>query len=300
MPNPSFEDTLANPVWNGILNNDCAVWYSPAPGSADYYNDLNPSCLSCPSNFLQVPRSGYAYAGFFAYDYNSPLNFRECIEIRLTDTLQPGKTYCVSFYLSLEDGANYGCNSIGALFTQNSIGSSANAVNFIPQVFNYSNVLDDSENWLLVNGSFIANGNEQYLTITNFSDDASSDTFLIPGGNQGWLFSYYYIDDVSVIECSDTTPTFYSILEVPNIFSPNADAINDLFEIKAIDIHTYSCKIYDRWGAKLFETTETDRHWDGRTESGVPCSDGTYFYVVEAIGMDGRIFSERGFVTVVR
>lgn len=44
---------------------------------------------------------------------------------------------------------------------------------------------------------------------------------------------------------------------MPNIFTPNNDGINDLFvPVISIGIVSMNTTIYNRWGNKIFETTE--------------------------------------------
>lgn len=68
---------------------------------------------------------------------------------------------------------------------------------------------------------------------------------------------------------------------IPNVFSPNADGINDQFYIPGVcSDEKYSLQIYDRWGILLFSTTLRNNGWDGRTNSGVDANDGVYYFVV--------------------
>lgn len=101
--------------------------------------------------------------------------------------------------------------------------------------------------------------------------------------------------------CVDNCP----IYELPNVFTPNGDGINDLFTplmpyryIKDIDI-----KIYDRWGLLMFETTNPDINWDGRNkDTKIMSSDGTYYYVctVNEIRVEGiKPRSLKGFIQLI-
>lgn len=65
---------------------------------------------------------------------------------------------------------------------------------------------------------------------------------------------------------------------IPNVFTPNADGINDLFQIKGWGILDLEMDIYNRWGERLFHTNMPEHGWDGRTGAGEKAADGTYFY----------------------
>jgi gliding motility-associated-like protein len=100
--------------------------------------------------------------------------------------------------------------------------------------------------------------------------------------------------------CVDNCPVY----ELPNVFTPNNDNINDLFialpyrYIKDIDI-----KIYDRWGLVMFETTDPDVRWDGKNkDSKMQCPDGTYFYLctvneIRVQGITPRVL--KGFIQLI-
>lgn len=95
----------------------------------------------------------------------------------------------------------------------------------------------------------------------------------------------------------DTTAAAY---EIPNVFTPNEDGINDQFSISAVNITALNCTIYDRWGVKMAELKRIQEPWDGRTTSGIPAEQGVYFYHFSATGKDGKEYSEHGFIQLVR
>ncbi len=66
-------------------------------------------------------------------------------------------------------------------------------------------------------------------------------------------------------------------LNIPNVFTPNYDGINDYFEIENLEHYEYGhIIIYNRWGNIVFEHTDYyGNWWDGR---GQP--DGVYYYVL--------------------
>jgi gliding motility-associated-like protein len=84
-------------------------------------------------------------------------------------------------------------------------------------------------------------------------------------------------------------------LTIPNIITPNGDGYNDVFVIENIDkVETSELIIFNRWGKKVFETTNYRNDWDGEN-----VADGVYFYVLRY----KTYFSEEernGSVTVMR
>lgn len=66
---------------------------------------------------------------------------------------------------------------------------------------------------------------------------------------------------------------------IPTSFSPNGDMINDEFVPILVNCENYSLHIYNRWGEKLFETTDPFAKWDG-TYQGKVVQDGHYLYTI--------------------
>lgn len=72
--------------------------------------------------------------------------------------------------------------------------------------------------------------------------------------------------------------------EVPNVFTPNGDGVNDYFMLSGtpdICYDTMKVKIYNRWGQLVFESEEQYFQWDGKNMKGKECTAGTYFVLVE-------------------
>ena len=102
--------------------------------------------------------------------------------------------------------------------------------------------------------------------------------------------------------CSDTS--FQEILVnhinpsdfyIPNIFSPNDDGLNDRFVISPIGgCDDLTLSVFNRWGEKLFETSDIKNTWDGKImNTSVP--DGTYMYILQ-----GKNFEKTGTVTIIK
>lgn len=84
---------------------------------------------------------------------------------------------------------------------------------------------------------------------------------------------------------------------IPNVFTPNGDGINDVWQIRAT--LPYQVWVYDRWGNLVFEGNNS-RLWDGRQKSGTECPEGAYVYKVVARLPNGQSFTRSGTVTLLR
>ncbi len=93
-----------------------------------------------------------------------------------------------------------------------------------------------------------------------------------------------------------------SSIFIPNIFTPNSDGINDVFEVKVRGAAQYELKIFNRWGVKIFESTNPEEPWTGGDDYYVP--DGVYFWTIVAINLNNEPMLDEdhshGTVTVVR
>ena len=93
-----------------------------------------------------------------------------------------------------------------------------------------------------------------------------------------------------------------SKLEVPNIFTPNGDKANDIFKLRATNLLDLYIIIYDRWGNMVYELTSDTGNfaWDGKTQYGKDCAEGTYLYIIKATGKDGQEYDLKGNVSLFR
>jgi hypothetical protein len=173
--------------------------------------------VSAPYNirFYRYPKSGsgmMGFTGFFDESYVSP-QIRTYIQGRLYGHLAVGRSYCVTFYINFMGTDNsinsgYAIDHIGAYLDDGSIdldtGSNCTKPipTIIPQVYT-TTIITDTLHWTKIQGSFIATGNERFITIGNFFDKAHTNVinYNLTGTNN---FSWYLVDDVSVIESTQT------------------------------------------------------------------------------------------------
>ena len=113
----------------------------------------------------------------------------------------------------------------------------------------------------------------------------------------------------NVTAMSDTTCfDIYDCLEYrfPNVFTPNGDGVNDLFTpfLPYHGVVKVDMRIYNRWGKRVFSTSDPDILWDGTdTDTFGTCSDGVYYYSCDVFvnTLTGQMsYSLHGSVTLIR
>ncbi len=284
----------------------CSGWDIATWGTSDYFN-------SCSNNFTYQPvgvpqnlvgyqnaYSGVGYTGGFFYlmGYPTSGHYREYVQGSLVNTLEAGKKYNFSLQLSLANSSALAIKNIGIVFSNSKIQqlSSWKPLTNIPNItFTSPTFYTDSLNWVMLSGSYTANGNENYLTIGNFTDSLLTDTIrLLPIDSDAPNFSsYYYIDDVKLYEADSIITTQICSNYLPNIFTPNSDGINDVWKVNCTELS--SLIIINRWGNKIKEMTNKVLSWDGRTTSGETCSDGIYYYIIQ-----NTQTTQKGFIQLLR
>jgi gliding motility-associated-like protein len=89
------------------------------------------------------------------------------------------------------------------------------------------------------------------------------------------------------------------LLDVPNAFTPNGDGINDKLFVRGFGITRMTWKIFNRWGAVVFETSDRNAGWDG-TYKGSMQPNEVYHYVLDVEYADDSKFQKKGDITLLR
>ncbi len=85
-----------------------------------------------------------------------------------------------------------------------------------------------------------------------------------------------------------------------NAFTPNGDGINDRWLITDGNcLISVRAQVFNRYGSRVFESPNYDNTWDG-TYKGKPLPDGTYYYVLEFVLLNGKRQVLKGDVTILR
>ena len=105
-------------------------------------------------------------------------------------------------------------------------------------------------------------------------------------------------------ECSpdDSSPDCSIGIHIPTAFSPNGvgNNLNNVYQIiVGKDISSIKFKIFDRWGAAIFESEDKKFQWNGKYK-GLDCNSGVYAYFVEILYLSGKKETLNGNITLIR
>jgi OmpA-OmpF porin, OOP family len=145
---------------------------------------------------------------------------RYYFQTKLAETLQKGKKYTLSFYVSLADNSRLAVENIAAFMFEKPIvkigdspkslyrnSQSSNGVHLdllemaaLTKIKNKHGIIKDAENWTSIEEEFIARGNETFLVIGNFEMQGRVNYEILAKKKEHWNWkdAYYFIDNVSL------------------------------------------------------------------------------------------------------
>ncbi len=129
---------------------------------------------------------------------------------------------------------------------------------------------------------FAEGGNPPYLYSIDLINWQKKNIFY---GLKAGIYQVYVKSETN----SCTAVAKSAVLFVPNAFTPNQDAINDVWRVSHIEYFSKAkLKIFDRFGAEVFYTDDISRfEWNGFS-SGRPLPTGVYWYVIELENQQAR------------
>jgi len=86
---------------------------------------------------------------------------------------------------------------------------------------------------------------------------------------------------------------------IPTAFSPNGDLVNDVLRVEGAGIEKINLTIYNRYGEKVFESSEQHFGWDGKFK-GKSENPGIFVYTLEYVLSSGETGTLKGNVTLVK
>ncbi len=153
--------------------------------------------------------------------------------------------------------------------------------------------------------STLLEGTSPTTTVTSIvwtpSDDLSCSDCFQPTASPTFTTLYYItITDGNGCTATDSVKVYVDIdFNVPNAFTPNGDGLNDVFTVQTELLIEYSITIYNRWGAILFASNDTNIGWDGKYK-GIDQEIGVYIYDIQSVSTLNLPIKKTGTVTLLR
>lgn len=186
-------------------------------------------------------------------------------------------------------GLNGGCSSIATAVVTVIAAPLANAGNDVSIIYGTTTMLTAS-----------GGGTYTWTPATSLNCNVCQNPIASPSITTDYCV---IVSDGSGCTASDCVTVFVESddsLFIPNAFSPNDDGNNDFFNPFIKGYKDYQIEIYNRWGIKFFETSDTKSYWNGLTPSGQKASDGTYYYIINVTNNQNKKKVYKGFITLLR
>lgn len=239
VPNGSFEDYRVCPGGYSQHPLEFRVdsWRALTWGTPDYFNTCSEGEAGVPYNWAGVSDAydGYGYAGI--YTWLGIKDFREYLHCKLTEPLIKDSLYHIAFRYKLSSYAKYSTDRIGLLLSDTLETLHNDRPLKIPPTFEFvkdSALTPETGSWELATAEYRAKGDEQFLTIGNFSGDQATRCYHIQfrPAQEPMLAqaAYYYIDDVRVVPQFGQPVTIEPLL----VFTGDDPALNTTYVLKNI------------------------------------------------------------------
>ncbi len=152
------------------------------------------------------------------------------------------------------------------------------------------------------NTQLIASGGTtyQWSPQTGLSCDTCSNPLASPS-----VTTTYCVRVSDANGCPDSTCITITVeipcgdIFVPNAFSPNNDGANEMQCVMGNCVRTLYFTIYDRWGERVFETTDKTQCWDGAYK-GKLLNTAVFVYYLEATLLSGEQVNKQGNISLIR
>jgi gliding motility-associated-like protein len=156
-------------------------------------------------------------------------------------------------------------------------------------------VSNQSQNSTIYDWDFGNGSTNQTFDLLNVSTTYTIDgTFIIELIASNGLCQDTWYDTITVI------PVMPLEVDVPNVFTPNADGNNEGYSVWTKNAASIEAVIVNRWGNTMVVIDDLSYQWDGKTSNGSDASPGVYFIKYKVIGLDGTEFSGHTFFHLIR
>jgi gliding motility-associated-like protein len=91
-------------------------------------------------------------------------------------------------------------------------------------------------------------------------------------------------------------------LDIPNIFTPNNDGINDFLYFHALNLAEFHLKIYNSSNQLVFSCDAPNQYWNGKqnTPNGMVVIKGRYLYHLQALSTSLKFIAASHYITIIQ
>lgn len=178
-------------------------WSQVGDGTPDYFHSCSDK-VGVPKNMFgeQLAKEGEGYIGMAVYSPGQH-NYREYLQSKLSRPLNTGEIVCIEMYVSAADYSKYVIDGIGVELSKNRQKQErALVISLKPALSNPNfNMLDETNQWILLSDVYTAKGGEEFITLGNFTSDKELKIIRRTrdmGAKETSNWAYVFIDNVSV------------------------------------------------------------------------------------------------------
>ncbi|MDR2407288.1 MAG: gliding motility-associated C-terminal domain-containing protein [Bacteroidales bacterium] len=153
---------------------------------------------------------------------------------------------------------------------------------------------DISQGTVKISNWTMGDGNTQTGRIVHYSYEVSGDYRIV-------------LEVIDENGCTDTISKIIHVYEelnvfIPNMFTPNGDGKNDTWkpQMSEYSKEGYQLSIFDRWGQRIFHTTDTEEAWNGSVDGKRVAPNTVYSYRITVRDFTGQEHEFIGQITVLK
>jgi gliding motility-associated-like protein len=105
---------------------------------------------------------------------------------------------------------------------------------------------------------------------------------------------------IDVDQTNEPTEKRYTLVDPVNIFTPNGDGVNDVFELPSSGLEAFSIVVLDGRNKVVFTSSDPDFKWDGTLSGGEQLPSGNYIYYLTARDKNGNPVTQSSYLRIVR
>ena len=105
---------------------------------------------------------------------------------------------------------------------------------------------------------------------------------------------------IDVDQTNEPAEKHYTLVDPVNIFTPNSDGVNDIFELPSTGLEAFSIVVLDGRNKVVFTSTDPDFKWGGTLSGGEPVPTGNYIYYLTARDKNGNPVTQSSYLQIVR